>query len=301
MDQVSEKKLGKEGSWRFMLRALRSRNYRLFFLGQGTSLVGTWMQQVAMSWLTYRLVGSELWLGVVAFAGRAPIFFLTPFMGVLADRWDRHRILLVTQVLSMVQAGVLAWLVMTNRVEVWHLVGLSLGLGAINALDIPARQSFIVEMIESKNDLGNAIALNSSMVNMARLIGPSAAGLIIAFAGEGICFLLNAVSYVAVLVALLFMKLKPFAAEPKKVPMLTDLMEGARYVFGSPSLRSVLILLSLVSLMGMPYTVLMPVFAKDMFHAGPHGLGFLMAAAGGGALIGAMYLASQADPGASPG
>ncbi|HUT55323.1 MAG TPA: MFS transporter [bacterium] len=284
---------GKMAGFRVVLRTLRFRNYRLFFGGQGISLIGTWMQQVAMSWLVYRLTDSELMLGLVSFAGRIPIFLLAPVMGVLADRWDRHRILVFTQSLSMAQAFVLAFLMLTGRIEVWHLIALSLFMGTVNSLDIPARQSFIVDMIEDREDLGNAIALNSSMVNGARLIGPSIAGLLIAAAGEGTCFLINAVSYVAVLIALLAMKIEHRAPARGGEKMLGDLKEGARYVFGFPPMRAILLMVSVVSLMGMPYVVLMPVFARDVFHRGPHGLGFLMAAAGAGALGGAIYLAAR--------
>jgi MFS family permease len=278
---------------RMVLRTLRFRNYRLFFGGQGISLTGTWMQQVAMSWLVYRLTDSELMLGLVSFAGRIPIFLLTPFMGVLADRWNRHRILVFTQTLSMVQAFILSFLVVAHLVQVWHLIALSVLLGVINALDIPSRQAFIADMVEDREDLGNAIALNSSLVNGARLVGPSVGGLLIAAVGEGMCFLLNALSYLAVIIALLAMRIKPKPAQSQQRQMLTDLIEGAKYVFGFAPMRAILILVSVVSVMGMPYVVLMPVFARDIFHRGPHGLGFLMAASGAGALAGAIYLAAR--------
>ena len=276
-----------------MLRTLKSRNYRLFFMGQGISLIGTWMQQVAMGWLAYRLTNSAFWLGFINFSARIPIFVLVPFAGVLADRWNRRRILVITQTLSMVQALALAALVITNLVQVWHLVALSLFLGLVNAMDTPARQAFIVDMIERKQDLGNAIALNSTIVNGARLVGPSVAGLLIAAVGEGWVFLINGLSYVAVIIALLAMVIPAQKREARETRVLAELMEGARYVFGFAPMRSILLLVSLVSLTGMPYVVLMPIFAKNIFHGGPHTLGFLMGAAGTGALVGALILASR--------
>jgi MFS family permease len=278
---------------RVLLRTLRYRNYRLFFFGQGISLIGTWMQQIALSWLVYRLTNSVFLLGLVGFATRAPIFAITPLAGVLADRWNRHRIMVITQTLAMLQAIILAGLVFTHLILIWHVVALSLFIGLVNALDIPARQSFIADMVENKEDLGNAIALNSSLVNGARLIGPSLAGILVATAGEGACFLVNAVSFLAVIIALLLMTVPARVGEPRRQHVLHELREGAAYVFGFAPMRAILLLVSLVSLMGMPYTVLMPVFAKDIFHGGPHTLGFLMAATGAGALLGAVFLASK--------
>ena len=276
-----------------VFRALSHRNYRLFFGGQGISLVGTWMQQIAMSWLVYRLTGSAVLLGLVGFTSRIPTFLLSPFAGVLADRWDRHRILVITQTLSMLQAMMLAILVLTGRVAVWHVVALSLFLGFINSVDVPARQSFVVDMIERREDLGNAIALNSSIVNGARLVGPSVAGILIAALGEGLCFLLNGLSFIAVIVALLAMKIRPREKEVKRSHVIEGLKEGLSYGFGSAPIRSVLLLLALVSLMGVPYTVLMPIFAEKVFHRGPEALGFLLGATGVGALTGSIYLASR--------
>ncbi len=279
---------------RHLLRALRSRNYRLFLAGQGVSLVGTWMQHVAMSWLVYRLTGSALLLGVVGFTGQIPTIFISPVAGVLADRWDRRRLLLVTQSLALLQAAFLALVVLTGIVQVWQIILLSLILGVVNAFDIPIRQSFVVEMVEQREDLGNAIALNSSLVNGARLIGPAIAGLLIASVGEGICFILNAISYLAVIVALAAMRIPP--ASPRQHPrrhVLHELREGFAYAYNFAPIRSILLLLALVSLMGMPYSVLVPVFAKDILHGGAHTFGFLMTAAGSGALVGTLYLASR--------
>ena len=274
-------------------RALRHRNYRLFFAGQGISLIGTWMQRVAMSWLVYRLTGSALLLGVVNFTGQAPTLLFTPFAGVIADRYDRHRLLVVTQVMAMVQAALIAVLVLTDAIAVWHLVLLSLFLGIVNAFDTPIRQSLIVEMIESREDLGNAIALNSSMMNGARLVGPSIAGILIASVGEGMCFLLNAVSYVAVILALMAMTIAPKRMRAQRPHLWEAWREGVTYAFGSPPIRSVLLLLAVVSFMGMPYATLLPIFAQEVLQGGAQTLGFLMGAAGIGALIGAMFLASR--------
>jgi MFS family permease len=276
-----------------LLRALRSRNYRLFFTGQSISLVGTWMQQVAMSWLVYRLTGSAFLLGVVGFVGQIPTFLLAPVAGVLADRWDKRRLLIATQTLSMLQAAALAFFVLAGTVQVWQIVTLSLILGIISTFDIPARQSFIVEMVDNREDLGNAIALNSSMFNAARLIGPSIAGLLVAAVGEGICFIVNAFSYLAVIVALAAMRLTQGKPEKARRHILHELREGVGYAFGFSPIRSILLLIALVSLMGMPYSILMPVFARDILHGGPHTFGFLMAASGCGALASTVYLASR--------
>ncbi len=276
-----------------IFRALQYRNYRLFFIGQSISLVGTWMQQIAMSWLVYRLTHSPFLLGAVAFAGQIPTFLLAPLAGVIADRYNRKQILVLTQTLALAQAFILALLVLTNHVAVWHLVALSIFLGFVSAFDIPVRQAFTVEMIERRDDLGNAIALNSSMVNLARLIGPSIAGILIAAVGEGICFLLNAVSYLAVIASLLAMRIIPREIRSAITNVSGELKEGFRYAFGSASIKSILLLLGLVSLAGMPYQVLMPVFAKEIFHGGPQTFGFLMAFSGIGALAGAVYLAGR--------
>jgi MFS family permease len=278
---------------KLIFRAMSHRNYRLFFGGQGISMIGTWMQQIAMNWLVYRLTQSALLLGVVGFTSRIPTFLLASLAGVLADRWNRHRIIVFTQTFSMIQAMVLAILVLTETVAVWHIISLSLMLGFINALDIPARQSFVIEMIERKEDLGNAIALNSSMVNGARLIGPSVAGILIATLGEGMCFLLNGLSFIAVIVALLAMKIRPKKKVAQNPRIFEGLKEGFSYAFGFPPIRSVLLLLALVSLMGMPFTILMPIFAETILHGGPKALGFLMGATGVGAIAGSIYLASR--------
>jgi MFS family permease len=279
----------------FVTRALHHRNYRLFFTGQGLSLIGTWMQRLAVSWLVYRLTGSAFLLGLVGFVGQLPLFVFASFAGVFVDRWNRYRLLLVTQILAMVQASLLAVLTITGQVMVWHVFLLAASLGVINAFDMPARQSFVIDLVgQQKEDLANAIALNSIMVNGARLAGPFLAGITVAAFGEGVCFLFNALSFMSIVVALLFMKhIRTKKETREKSRTLSGLREGYRYAFSSLPIRYVLITLSLVSLMGVPYQVLMPVFAKNVLHGGPSTLGFLMAAAGVGALLSAGNLASQ--------
>ncbi len=278
-----------------VFRALRYRNFRIFFFGQGISLIGTWMQYVAMSWLVYKMTNSAFMLGVVGFASQIPTFILSPFTGVIADRHNRYKILLFTQALAMLQAFILAFLTLTGNIAVWHIIVMGIFLGCINSLDIPARHSFILQMIEEKENLGNAIALNSMMFNFARLIGPSIAGVLIAITGEGACFLINAVSYLAVIASLLAMdkgvKIRKYKQE--NYDIFKDLKEGLDYVLRSQPIRAILLLLSIISLMGMSYAVLMPVFARDVLGGGPHTLGFLMAAVGVGALAGTVYLASM--------
>jgi MFS family permease len=292
---MAERAVGEEqaGGWRFLLRALGHRNYRLFFAGQSVSLVGTWLTRVATSWLVYRLSGSALLLGVVGFAGQIPAFLLAPFAGVLVDRWNRHRVLVVTQVLAMLQSFALAVLALTGVIAVWHVVVLSVVQGLINAFDMPARQAFVVEMVEERADLPNAIALNSTVFNAARLLGPSVAGGLIAWVGEGGCFLLDGFSYLAVIASLLAMRIAPRPREHAPQHLLTELKEGFTYAFHFGPIRALLLLLAVVSLMGMPYAVLMPVMASEVLKGGPNTLGFLMAASGLGALLGAGFLASR--------
>jgi len=275
------------------LRALRNRNYRLFFGGQSVSLIGTWMTRIATSWLVFRLTKSALLLGVVGFAGQIPTFLLAPFAGVWVDRLSRHRVLVVTQVLAMLQSFALAVLALSGVIRISHIIALSIFQGLINAFDTPARQAFVVEMVDQREDLSNAIALNSSMVNMARLIGPSIAGIIIAGVGEAYCFLIDGFSYLAVIASLLLMQIRAVPRPSTRASMLVELREGWEYVAHFTPVRSILLLLALVSLVGMPYTVLMPIFAVDVLHGGPHTLGFLMGASGVGALYGAARLASR--------
>jgi MFS family permease len=275
------------------LISLRNRNYRLFFFGQTASLVGTWMQIIAMSWLVYHLTNSALLLGLVGFSSQIPVFFIAPFSGVFIDRWNKHRILVITQIFSMLQALALAVLTLTGTVNIWHIVVLSLCLGFINAFDMPARQAFVVEMVEKRCDMANAIALNSAIVNVSRLIGPAVAGILVAVVGEGYCFLINAISFMAVIAALLAMKIKKFHPAKSGKNVLSEVREGFRYVFGYTPIRSLLLLLGLISIAGMPYTVLMPIFAKDILNGNSYTLGFLMASSGVGALIGGVYLATR--------
>lgn len=273
------------------MRALKHRNYQLFFSGQSISLVGTWMTRVATSWLIYRLSHSAFLLGLVSFAGQVPAFLLGPFAGVWVDRLNRHRVLVATQVLSMVQSFALAALALPHHIAVWEIMALSVFQGAINAFDMPARQAFMIQMVESREDLSSAIALNSSMVNGSRLIGPSLAGLIIAAWGEGYCFLLDGISYMAVIVSLLAMVVAPFDGKRGRPGVLHELAEGWRYVSQFTPIRSILLLMALVSFAGMPYMALLPMFAGKILGGGADTLGFLMAATGAGALAGALTLA----------
>jgi MFS family permease len=274
-------------------RALRHRNFRLFFGGQTISLIGTWMTRIATSWLVYRLTKSALLLGTVSFAGQIPTFLVAPFAGVWVDRLNRRRVLVCTQTLAMVQSLALAALTLSGYITVHWILALAVMQGLINAFDMPGRQSFMVQMVEDRADLSNAIAINSSMVNMARLIGPSLAGLVIAASSEGWCFLIDGISYIAVIASLLMMRMNVPAVPRATTSMFTELKEGWSYVSGFLPIRTILILFAVVSLMGMPFVVLMPIFAAQVLHGGPHTLGFLMGAMGVGALISALSLAAR--------
>lgn len=276
-----------------LFRALRHRNYRLFFGGQSLSLAGTWITRIATSWLVYRLTGSALVLGIVGFCGQIPTLFLAPVAGVFVDRWDRRRVLLVTQILSLLQSVALGVLTLLGVITVAEVLGLQVVQGIINAFDTPARQAFVVHMIEDRADLPNAIALNSSMVNGSRIVGPSVGGLIIAAVGEGWCFMIDAVSYIAVIASLLAMRIEPAAPSARPARISEELKVGFRYVTRFVPVRTLLLLLALVSIMGMPYTVLMPAIATRVLHGGANSLGFLMGATGVGALAAALYLASR--------
>jgi len=271
-------------------RALRHRNFRLFFGGQSISVIGTWMTRVATSWLVYRLTGSALLLGTVSFAGQIPTFLLAPIAGVVVDRIDRRKVLVWTQALAMLQSLALAWLTLSNRITIGEVLALSAFQGLINAFDMPARQSFMVQMVEDRADLSNAIAINSSMVNMARLVGPSLAGLLIAVKNEGWCFLVDGISYIAVIISLLLMRVPSTQEQRARTSMLNQLKEGWTYVAGFVPIRSILLLFALLSLMGWPFMVLMPIFAAKILHGGPHTLGFLMGAVGVGSLASALSL-----------
>jgi MFS family permease len=280
-------------NWRLVVRALRHRNYRLFFAGQGISLIGTWMTRVATAWLVYRVTRSAFLLGLVSFSGQIPVLFLGPVAGVWVDRLNRHRVLVATQVLSMIQSFGLAVLALTNVITVREIILLNLFQGAVNAFDMPARQAFVIEMVEDHEELGNAIALNSSLVNGARLIGPSVAGMLIAAVGEGYCFLIDGFSYMAVIASLLMMTVALRSFEHVQQGVISELREGWDYVRGFRPIWSILLLLAVISLVGMPYTTLMPIFASQILHGNAHTLGFLMAAVGVGALSGAIRLAGR--------
>lgn len=276
-----------------LTRALSHRNYRLFFAGQSVSLVGTWLTRVATSWLVYRLTKSELLLGVTGFAGQIPLLVLAPFAGVYVDRWNRHRVLVVTQILSALQSLALAVLALMNVITVAEVIALQVVQGVINAFDTPARQAFVVEMVDDRADLPNAIALNSAMFNASRIVGPSVAGIIIAIVGEGWCFAIDAISYVAVILSLLAMHVPARDVARRGARMLEELRSGWRYVSRFAPVRELLFNVALITTLGMPYAVLMPVFASNVLHGGAHTLGILMTASGSGALVGTFYLASR--------
>jgi MFS family permease len=273
-------------------RALRHRNFQLFFGGQLISLIGTWMQSVAQAWLVYRITGSSLLLGAVGFAGQIPVFLVAPVGGIVADRLNRQRVVIGTQLASMILALILAVLTLTRAVQVWHIFVLAALLGIVNAFDIPSRQSFLVDMV-GKGDLMNAIALNSSMFNGARIIGPAIAGILVARIGEGWCFFANGISYIAVITGLLLMRLERHVFRTPTGSPLANIIEGFRFARQTAPIRALLLLLGLVSLVSMPYTVLMPIFADKILHGGARGLGILMGATGVGALLGALTLATR--------
>ena len=290
MGAPSDEPIVRRSRWPHALRALRHPNYQLFFGGQLISLIGTWMQMVAQSWLVYRLTGSAVMLGFVGFSSQIPVFLLAPVGGSAADRYNRRRILITTQTTAMLLAFLLAALTLTGLVHVWHVFALASLLGIVNAFDIPTRQAFVVDMV-GKDDLINAIALNSSMINGARIVGPAVAGTLVATIGEGWCFFANGVSYLAVIAGLLLMSIAIHVRVPLPGSALASIIEGFRYIKRTRPIRALLLLLGLVSLTGMPYAVLMPIFADQILHRGARGLGLLMGATGFGALAGALTLA----------
>jgi MFS family permease len=273
--------------------SLESRNYRLYFTGQSISLIGSWMQSIAMGWLVYRLTGSKFLLGFIGFTSQIPSFILSPFAGVLTDRFNRHKIMLWTQILFMGQALLFSFLVLFGFIQVWHIIVLSLIFGFISAFDAPARQSLVIDLIDKPDNLGNAIALNSAMFNGARLFGPAIAGIIIAMVGEGVCFLLNAVSYIAIIFALYKIQIPVRIKKQAINNIKEELTEGFTYTFGFKPIRILLILLAVLSLIGMPFATLMPAYASETLHGNSHTYGFLMSASGAGAFLGAIYLASR--------
>ena len=276
-----------------MFRALHYRNFRLFFIGQCVSLPGTWMQLTAVAWLVWRLEHNAFLLGLAGFAGRIPAFFLTPLAGVLVDRWNRHQLVIFTQVLSMIQALVMAGLMFSGHITVWQIILLSLLLGFVDALALPARQAFIVQLVDRREDLAGAIALNSSMVNGARMLGPMIAGVIIAASGEGICFLLNGLSYIPGIATLLMMTVSPHRRAAPGKAIFHHLKEGFVYAFGFPPIRALLLLVALVSLTGASFTQLLPVFAQQILHGGARTQGLLASAVGLGAMSAAVFLAMR--------
>ncbi len=281
---------------RLTLRALRYRNYRWYAGGQSLSLVGTWMQHTAMGWLVYRLTGSALLLGAVGFSGQIFSFLLAPFGGVLADRLDRRRLLLWTQSLAALQAAILALLVYDGSIRVWQIVALSSFLGIVTSLDAPSRHSFVADLVDDREDLVNAVALNASIFHGARLVGPAAAGLLIRWTDESICFSLNAASFLAVIIALAAIRPKYCLLTTTRRPILEDFMESVAYVKHHPRMNPIILLIALAGLLGMPHTILMPVFARDYLHAGPGTLGALLTSSGIGAFAATIFLASRKNP-----
>jgi MFS family permease len=277
---------------RLVFRALRHRNFRLFACGQLISLIGTWMQAVALSWLVYRITNSSFLLGLTGFVSQIPVFLLAPIGGMVADRYNRHRVIVATQTSAMALALLLAALTVSGHVKIWQILVIAALLGTVNAFDIPGRQAFLVEMV-GKEDLLNAIALNSSMFNAARVVGPAVAGLLVAGIGEGWCFMLNGVSYIAVIVGLLLMRLAPRSARGTKLSAREHVVEGFQFVRHTRPILAILLLLGVVSMMGVPYSVLMPIFADQVLHHGARGLGILMGATGVGAVLGALTLAAR--------
>jgi MFS family permease len=274
-------------------RAFKSRNYRLYFVGQSASLIGTWMQKTAVSWVIYTLTHSTFMLGLTLFASQFPSFLLSMMGGVVSDRYDRFKVLLTTQVASMIQATLLAVLIFMNHYQVWEILTLSVVLGIINAFDVPARQSLVYEMVDDKNDLSNALALNSSMVNLSRLIGPALAGIVLESLGDGACFLLNAVSFMAVIASLLMMRLPKYIKKEHKKNVFGELKEGLSYIKRTPSIRFVIIMLGLISLLVLPFSTLIPYYAKDVFKGTASTFGIIDSFIGLGAFSGAIFLASQ--------
>jgi MFS family permease len=284
-----------------MFSAMQSRNYRLYFYGQSVSLIGTWMQRTAVSWVVYTMTHSAFMLGLTLFAGQFPSFLLSLFGGVVSDRYDRFKVLLLTQVASLVQALLLATLILLQHYAVWEILVLSVLLGCINAFDVPARQSLVYEMVNNKDDLPNALALNSSMVNLARLIGPAISGIVLENLGGGVCFLLNAASFLAVICSLLFMKLPAYVAGPRDKRPMRDLKEGISYLKHTPSIAKVILMLAAMSLLVIPYATLLPVYAKTIFKGNASTFGYINSFIGMGAVSGALFLASQSDGGTDRG
>ncbi len=277
------------------LRALHSRNYRLFFLGQGVSLTGNWMSLTASAWLAYELSGSPFIVGLLAFANQIPVLLFAPFAGVWGDRLNRHRLIIGLQALCMLQSGALAWVTLSGQISVPWLLGLTTLRGLINALEFPVRQTFIIELVSKKEDLGNAIALNSSMFNLARLAGPSLAGVVIVAGGPGLCYLLDSASYLPIIAGLMLMRIPPRAPREGRRHPLDELLAGIRYAGRSPTLRAPLLLVPVMAAAGFAASTLAPVFARDVFESDARTLGFMYAAVGVGALVSALLLSTRTD------
>ncbi len=280
-------------SIRNIFSSLYSKNYRIYFIGQGISLIGTWMQNIAMSWMVYRLTGSVFLLGVIGFTNQIPSFILSPFTGVLTDRYNRLKIMRWAQVFFMLQAFVIAILVLFNLIAVWHIIALSVIFGIISAFDAPARQALVMDLIDNPRNIGNAIALNSALFNGARLLGPAIAGFAIVLVGEGVCFLINACSFLAVIIALTLINIPARVRAAEPTPIKKSLKEGVHYTFDTPPIRILIILVAVLSLAGLPYIVLLPAYAKEILHGDSDTLGYLMSAMGAGAFLAALYMASR--------
>lgn len=275
-------------------RSLRNRNYRLFFSGQCISVTGTWIQQVAINWLVYNLTKSALLMGVIMFAGSIPSLFLSPLAGVVVDRINKYHVLIMLQTLFMIETLILAILTLTGMIQIWQIVILSILIGITNSFDMPLRQAFVVNLIDKSEDLGNAISLNTSSLNLALLVGPAIAGALIAAFGEGVCFLINSLSYIAVIAALFAMRIKSLPINwHNGTNIFQEFHEGFKYVSKSFTMRNIIIYLAIASLVGMSYIVLMPIYAKEVLHGNAQTLGFLLSTAGVGALFGALYLAGK--------
>ncbi|MFA5859939.1 MAG: MFS transporter [Elusimicrobiota bacterium] len=276
-----------------IFRALRNRNYRLYFTGQIVSLIGIWMQTVSIGWLTYRLTQSALMVGITGFFTQIPMLILTPVAGVFIDRWDKKKVILIMQWVLMTQALMLAILTLMGTVQYWHVIVLSLYYGMATAFEGPARQAFVIEMIEDKEDLGNAIALNSMMFNSARLVGPAVAGILISVFNEGVCFLINGLSFSAVIISLNLMTGEALRKKGVRENFFAGLKSGFKYVYEFDTIRVIIFMVALINLLCLPYTLLMPVVAREVLHGGAREQGFLVSASGIGALIGGLYLASR--------
>ena len=280
------------GAFTQVFASLKSYNFRLYFGGQCISLIGTWMQQIAMSWLVFRLTGSVFLLATVTFMAQIPILVATPYMSVFVDRFDRRKLLMLTQSLSMLQALLMAVLTLTGLIQVWHIMILSLLIGLINALDNPTRQSFYPSLVP-RDKLSNAIALNSAVINGSRLIGPAVGGVLIGLLGEGICFLLNGISYIAVIIALLMMRVMPQRGKGVKQKVWEDMRDGFQYVVGNIPIRTLLLLMSVISFFGLPLMTFIPAYVKTILHGGSEMLGLLLSCIGVGSFIAALYLAAR--------